>query len=370
MLSNCRISPCLGVASLLLTAQLCAQLVKEIHIDSQPPGATIEMLVGARRQPVGQTPLTYTAEFHSEISVLRFSASMPGFEPREFEVAGKDDHVLIQLQERSFTTPPAELTDPALQKMQEQMVTAVEKIMRDALKQQSPFQLDLAKKIELHRIDGNAYLVVPLTVEQVPADYRQVGAGNAQAFLAELWNQLGDNFALALVAAARKVNGISGIVLDVDYSHMQSNFSVGFHQQSTVEMVCQTGTKMQAVYDSCASRRPVQYYNAQTHDWYTSGTECVGGTVYRPVVDYCAYKIPVTRTKFVADPTVSFAQTKSKAKYIGTLEVFGTATHAKDVYSRISTILTDSKGRILVRQGDLPPSLLPLNPDTAPATQQ
>jgi len=319
----------------------------------------IEMVVGTKREPIGQTPLSYRAEFHSEISVLRFSARKPGYVARDFEVTGKDDRVMIQLQERSFATSPAELNDPELRKMQEQMVVATEKVIRDALKEQSPFEVDLARKIEVQRIDDSAYLVVPVSVGHAPADYRRVGAGNAQAFLADLWGQLGDGFALPLVQAARKVKGINGIVLDVDYSHVQSGFGVGFRMESNVEMECQPGTKMQFLYDSCATRQTEQTYNAQTHDWESSGTKCVGGLVTRQVFDPCASRVPMTHTTLVTDPTVSFAQAKSKARYFGSLEAFGTAVHANDVYERIGAVLTDNNGGVLARHGDLRASLVP-----------
>jgi hypothetical protein len=189
-------------------------------------------------------------------------------------------------------------------------------------------------------------LVVPVSVGHAPADYRRVGAGNAQAFLEDLWSQLGDGFALPLVQAARKVKGINGIVLDVDYSHVQSGFGVGFRMESNVEMECQPGTKMQSVYVGCATRE-------------SYGTECVAGSVTRQVFDPCASKVPITHTRLVTDPTVSFAQAKSRARYVGSLVAFGKAVHAKDVYEQIGAVLTDNNGSVLARHGDLPASLAP-----------
>jgi hypothetical protein len=321
----------------------------------------VEMIVGTKREPIGQTPLTYHAEFHSEISVLRFSARKPGYMAREFEITGNEDRAMIQLQERSFATSPAELNDPELRQTQEQMVVAIEKVVRDALQEQSPFEVDVARKIEVRRIDDRVYLVVPLTVGHAPADYHQVGAGNAQSFLADLWSQIGEGFALPLVQAARKAKAINGIVLDVDYSHAQSGFGVSFRMESNIEMECQAGIKSQSAYDSCASREPVQTYNAQTHDWTSSGSKCVGGTVIRQVYDPCVRKIPVTHTALVSDPKVSFAQAKSRVRYIGSLNAFGTAAHAKDVYGQIGAVLTDNKGGVLAQKGDLPKALVPSN---------
>jgi hypothetical protein len=350
----------LGLASALVYGQLSAEVVKDIRIESDPPGAIVEMLVGTKREPVGQTPLTYRAEFHSEISVLRFSARKPGYVPREFEVTGKDDRVMVRLQERSFTTSPAKHSDPALQKLQEQLVAPTEKVVREALRKQEPFEVDLAREIQVQRIDGDAYLVVPLAVGHAPVNYRQVGAGNAQAFLADLWNQLGDGFAMPLVQVERKVEGLKGIVLDVDYSRVQSGFGVGVRVESNVEMECQPGTKTQAVFDLCATRKMGQTYNAQTHNWESTGRlECVGGMVTKQVFDPCADRVPVTKTTLVADPKVTFGQAKSKARYVGSLRAFGTAAHAKDVYGRIGAVLTDNNGGVLARQGDLPTSLVP-----------
>jgi hypothetical protein len=355
----------LGAASLGLVlglsgGQLRAEVVKDIRIESDPPGAIVEMLVGTKREPVGQTPLTYRAEFHSEISVLRFSARKPGYVAREFEVTGKDDRVMVHLKERSFTTSPAKLNDPGLQKLQEQLVAPTEKVVREALRKQEPFEVDLAREIQVQRIDGDAYLVVPLAVGHAPVDYRQVGAGNAQAFLADLWNQLGDGFAVPLVQAERKVEGLKGIVLDVDYSRVQSGFGVGLRVESNVEMQCQPGTKTQTVFDPCATRRMGRTFNAQTGVWESSGQlECVGGMVTKLVFDPCASRVQVTKTTIVADPKVTFGQAKSKARYVGSLRAFGTAAHAKDVYERIGAVLTDNNGGTLARQGDLPTSLVP-----------
>jgi hypothetical protein len=205
-------------------------------------------------------------------------------------------------------------------------------------------------------------LVVPLTVGHAPADYHQVGAENAQAFLADLWSQLGDGFALPLVQAARKVKGINGIVLDVDYLHAGSGFGVDFRMESNVEMQCQPGTKTQVVYDPCATRQEMRTLNPQTGNFESIGTTCAGGTVTRLVFDPCATRIPVTHTTFVKDPKVSFAHAKSKVRYVGNLNAFATAARARDVYERIGAVLTDNKGGVLARQGDLPKALVP--PDT------
>jgi hypothetical protein len=340
--------------------QLCAEVVKDIRIESDPPGAIVEMLVGTKRERVGETPLTYRAEFHSEISVLRFSARKPGYVAREFEVTGKDDRVMVHLKERSFTTSPAKLSDPGLQKLQEQLVAPTEKVVREALRKQEPFEVDLAREIQVQRIDGDAYLVVPLAVGHAPAEYRQVSSGNAEAFMVNLWSQLGDGFAMPLVQVERKIEGLKGIVLDVDYSRVQSGFGVGVRVESNVEMQCQPGTKTQTVFDPCATRKMGQTYNAQTHNWESSGMlECAGGMVTKLVFDPCASKVPVTHTTLVTDPKVSFAQVKSKVRYVGRLNAFGTAAHAKDVYERIGAVLTDNNGGTLARQGDLPTSLVP-----------
>jgi len=353
MLGHWRVSALLGLAWVLFTEQLCAQVAKDIRIESQPPGATIELLVGTKRELIGQTPLTYHAEFHSEISVLRLSAAKPGYLAREFELTGKDDHAMIELQERSFAASPAELNDPELRKMQEQMVAAIEKVIRDALKEQSPFEVDVAKNIAVQRIDGSAYLVVPVSVGHAPADYRQVSAGNAPAFLADLWSQLGEGFALPLMQAARKVKGINGIVLDVDYSHAQPGFSAGLRMKSNVEMECQPGTKMEQEWDPCATQN-------ETYE-VTGLPKCKGGYVTSMVFDPCASKAPVTHTALAIDPTVSFAQAKSKARYFGNLQAFGTAAHAKDMYEQIGAVLTGEDGSVLARHGDLPASLVPSN---------
>jgi hypothetical protein len=340
--------------------RLRAEVVKDIRIESDPPGAIVEMLVGTKREPVGQTPLTYRAEFHSEISVLRFSARKPGYVAREFEVTGKDDRVMVHLKERSFTTSPAKLNDPGLQKLQEQVVVPTEKVVREALKKQEPFEVDLAREIQVQRIDGDTYLVVPLAVGHAPVHYRQVGAGNAQAFLADLWSQLGDGFAMPLVQVERKVEGLKGIVLDVDYSRVQSGFGVGVRVESNVEMECQPGMQTRMVFDLCARQKWGRAYNAQTHAEEPTGTmECVPDYVTKQVFDPCASRVPVTQTALVADPKVTFAQAKAKARYVGSLRAFGTAAHAKDVYERIGAVLTDNNGRTLARQGDLPTSLVP-----------
>jgi hypothetical protein len=150
-------------------------------------------------------------------------------------------------------------------------------------------------------------------------------------------------------------------VLDVDYSHAQSGFGVGLRMESNIEMECQPGYKAQSVYDSCATKEPDRSYNAQTHDWVSSGTKCVGGFVTKQVYDPCVRKIPVTHTALVSDPKISFAQTKSRVRYIGSLNAFGTAAHAKDVYGQIGAVLTDNKGGVLAQKGDLPKALVPSN---------
>jgi hypothetical protein len=338
-----------GLVSALLYGQLSAEVVKDIRVESEPPGAIVEMLIGTKREPVGQTPLTYRAEFHSEISVLRFSARKPGYVAREFEVTAKDDRVTVHLEERSFTTSPAKLNDPELRKMQEQLAAPTAKVAQEALERQEPFEVDLAREIQVQRIDGDAYLVVPLAVGGVPADYRRLGAGNAQEFLADLWSQLGDAFAMPLLQVERKVEGLKGIVLDVDYSRVQSGFNVGTHFESNVEMQCQPGTKVQSVYNPCAKQ--VRGSSGEV--------ECVGDMVPRLVFDPCATRVPVYQSKLVVDPNVSFAQATAKARYVASLRLLRTATSAKDVYERIGAVLTDNNGGVLVRRGDLPPSLIP-----------
>jgi hypothetical protein len=327
---------------------LCAQVSKDIRIDSGPPGALIETLVGTHHEPAGQTPATYHAEFHSEASVLRLLVRKPGYLAREIEISAKDDHVSVQLQQRSFTLAPSKLSDPELRKLEEQLAVPTERAVWTGLNVQAPFEVDLAREIQVQRIDGDVYLIVPLLIGAAPAEYRRVGSGNATAFLADLWNQLGGAFAMPLAELARKAAGVKGIVLEADYSYVASGFGVGFQVESHVEMECQAGMKSQTVWDPCASTRIV-----------SNISECVAGLVPKPVYDPCLSKAPVTHTALLADPKVAFAQAKSKVRYVGKLSAFGTATEAKDIYGHIGVVLTNGNGGVLMREGDLPAALVP-----------
>jgi hypothetical protein len=335
-----------------------AEITKSVHLESDPSGASIALVVGSKREVIGATPLDYRAEFHSEMSVLRFVASKAGYVARELEITPKDDRILIRLVGKPLTASPKSISEPGLRQLQERLNPTLERVVRDALKVQTPFTVDVARELRVESLDAKTYLVVPILVTQAPASFHHIGAENGEIFLVELWAQLGDAFAMPLARATTRTPGLEGIVLEVDYSMAQRGLDVAFRSESSVEMVCQPGTTMKSVWNSCATQQSVQDYNAQTHSW-TSRMQCAGGFVSQPAYDPCATRVPVTHMSFVADPQASFSNAKTKARYVGSISALAVGTHAQDVYGKIGAVLIDTHGAVMTHHGALPASLLP-----------
>lgn len=327
-----------------------AEVLKTVKINSAPPGAEVFLLQGSKETKIGTTPFSYHADFHSEMSVLRVMVRKAGYEPRQAEINAHENNALIRLSGRRFTVPPKDIADPGLRQIQQVMAPAVETIAAEALKHQAPFQMDLPGGIRTQKLAGGVYLVVPVTLLGGPHDFNDIGARNADLFLYQLWSQLDGILASPLAKAAKSATGLGGILLDVEYSHLQRGFNVGVKTQSRIEMECQGGMKPQMVFDSCATRSMESRYDSAT-GVYTSEYVCQGGMVSREVYDPCATRVPVTYTDLVADPQVMFDRANSKARYMADVATLLGSGSAKDAYGKIKATLKDKDGRVIAQHG-------------------
>lgn len=330
-----------------------AAVVKTLKIDSVPAGAEVFLLQGSKETRIGTTPFRYSAEFHSEVSVLRLMARKAGYEPKQVEIKAGEDRAVIRLSGRAFAAAPKGIQDPRLRSLQASLVPAIEKVAPQALKVQQPFQLDLPGAIRVQKVGPRVYLVVPVTLLSGPHEFNEIGARDGDAFLRELWSQLDGTLAAPLAQAARDAGGLDGILLDAEYSHLQRGFNVGVKTESHIEMECQAGMREQQVFDTCASQTMVSHYDATLQE-YVSEMQCQSGMVSRSVYDACATRVPVTHTELVADPQVLFDRAKSTARYTVGMKALLSGGSPQDVYGKIGATLKDKDGNVIAGNGDAP----------------
>lgn len=319
-----------------------AEIQKNIYISSSPPGAQIFLLRGSRREPLGTTPMHYQATFHSEMSILRILITKPGFTDKKLEISAKDKRVSVKLSRATMVAAPESLSDKGLRAVQSAIAARLKKAVPKLLRRQRPYPFDLNGPLAVVRINKSIYLRVSVLIDKPKPGVHAPGPGQLGEFSRAVWNQLGNAVVLPLARSLKDERRIAGVFLDVDYTHTEPGFKVGVRTESRVEMECVGGTKMQSVYDSCATREAVSTFGGRYLEY-----RCRPGYVTKPVYDPCASRVPVTRTEFKADPRALVNSGQSRLRYLVGTRVAAGAASAESIGERVGLVILDNRGEVI-----------------------
>lgn len=319
---------------------VAAQVARTLRLDSRPSGATVYLLRGDQRLPLGVTPMAHRAEFRSEHSILRFGFEHPGGGTATLEAMPSDSRLLARLATparpaRGSRAGPIRANDPIASELAARV--------QSALAGASGVRLGAAPR--LARSDGASYAVVPLLLADDWPGAR-AGAGAAR----RLWQQAGTGIAGELRRPLAGGPTLAGVVLDarLDAGGTGAGFAVGQRMTPTVDMVCSGGTRQ--VYDACARQVPTYETSCNGATGFCSqrqtGTRCQGGSVAR--FDPCANRVARTRFVATADPTATVAGRRARIVILAGL------APGEDVRAARHT---DAAGRLVHTQGRLPAGL-------------
>lgn len=339
-----------------------AEVIKELRIESAPAGAEVFLKQGERETPIGKTPLTYKAEFHSEISILRMVFRKGGYQELLLEVSAKQDKIMANLAPRGIAANPTEHKEAELRSLQQRLNPILNQTVPGLLEAKGPFDFDLAGPIRVARMDEKVFVVIPLALGGSKVRMKETGKARQEELLKAVWNQCGGRFAIPLARKLQSQAGIDGIVLDVAFNEQRYLFGVESRVETRVEMQCVPGNKMQNVYDACATTK-TEIYRMGNSTY--SRQVCQSGFVNKPVFDPCASKIPVTKSEVKLDPRTGVTRDQARARYIMPLALIGQGATAEKLYEKVGVQLTDAKGTQIIGKGNLPAA--PPGPQTAAA---
>jgi hypothetical protein len=314
---------------------------KDLQFESVPSGAEVYLLQGTRQEFLGTTPLKYEAEFHSEMSILRFALKKSGHKAQTVEVNAQQDRVVVKLTSQGFAANPSAINDPILRSLQERLAPTIDRTLPKLLAARSPYEFDLAGPVRVTRLDDKILLILPIELGKPKDKISPTAQGQNEVFLKMLWDQFGQNMVIPLAKAVRSERLLNGIVLDLGYSLVRHGFEVGSHMESRTEMQCVPGTEMRSIYNYCLTMR---------------GTTCVGGLEMQPVYDPCLTKVPVKYMEWKADPKATTVSIKSRARYVFPIELIELAGEQDKVFSQLGIQMTNERGEIVIKRGFIPSS--------------
>lgn len=304
-----------------------AALQKTLMLESTPPGAQVYLLRGAQRVPLGATPFEYEAEFHSEMSILRFSFELAGHESKTVEVAAADRGADVKLGGRALVADPAVHKQESLRAVQRKINPGLEKALRALLKRHADAGLELTDAARMKRLDGNGiYLELPITLQPARQQGEQPGLPR------KIWDSVGRKIVADLESGALRDSGLAGVVLHVQSDNVQRSFSVGSRIETRTEMVCVPGYDRQ--WESCFTRS------------YTG--QCTGG--YRMIYKSCASLEPRAVSELVVDPRAAVGKSQTSIYLIHGLQ--------KNL-DKPGILQLDHTGKVRFKEGEIPAALLP-----------
>jgi hypothetical protein len=352
---NGRIIPILALLTLWVsTAQ--AVVDKDLYFESVPSGAKVYLLQGKRQVLLGTSPLKYRASFHSEISILRFSVQKSGYESQTIEVSAKQNRISVKLTSRTFAAHPDTIGNPKLRSLQKKLAPVVDTTVSGLATAQGPFAYTIGRRVRVSKLDHKYYLILPVEIERSEKGHKDLIRSKNEAFIRQVWDQIGREVVIPLAKAVRNRAKIDGIVLDVNLSQVHRGFKVSSHTKTKTEMKCVPGTVMQNVYNPCLRRR-TEYYRDSYGNLHTRMGSCEGGWVTAPVYNPCAQRIPVISREMKIDPEATIRKVQSKLQYIFAMGSIDLATKNRKEYSQLGILFIDEKGKIVTKRGPVPSSL-------------
>jgi hypothetical protein len=330
----------LGELILVFSAAWAAE-VKELNFQSDPPGASVFLLQGARQVPVGKTPVEYPAEFHSNISILRFEIQKAGHKSQTIEVNAQQTKVFVKLAAQGLAAP-AKTDDPELTRLHTRLGPSVERALLDLPEAQRPYRYGVTREARLTKLGGRIVLVVAVDLE-VEGDGSAASVSDHGAFLRSTWDRLVQGIATRLAKALHPGEGPTiGLIIDVRSAPLRPGFAVS--SRSVQEMECVSGMVLRQVWDPCAR---------SVYDPHAAGAlRCEGGLVGRMVTDPCASRVPVTRVR--VDPAAPVGVYEWKARYVLPPAQVQGAAEEQFVYERLGLLLTGRNGELRFKRGEVP----------------
>jgi hypothetical protein len=332
-------------------------IVKEVNFESDPSGAEVYFLRGTRQELLGTTPLKYQAEFHSEISILRFAVKKPGFKTQNIEVSGQQDKVSVKLTSQGFAADPAAIDDPTLRSLQARLVPTIDQTLSQILASKSEYDFEMSGLVGITKLDDKIFLILPLTLAPAKGMRPLSMQGQNEEFLRTVWDRFGQKLMTSLGSAVSNESLLNGIILDLNCSRLRQGFEVGSHLESRIEMECVPGTEMKQVYNPCVRRRMETHYDRSLNRTVTREGGCEGGYETRSIFNPCLTKVPVTRREVKVDPKVTISGVQHRAQYVYPIELAGLAVEQDKVFSRLGVLLTNEKGEIVSKRGFVPSTL-------------
>ena len=317
------------IFAFLLTAAAAsyAEVIKNVRLESDPPGASVALLVGTKHEIIGKTPINYRAEFHSEMSVLRLSFELPGYSPQIIELSASQSHAFIKFERRKLAATPASMTDANLRSIQEQIGPIIERVLPGLLKTSSDSTLDVDGLVRVDRLDDKIYLIVPISAAN--KDLSTMGAER-------WWDETGRHVITGLDGNLSGLPTIAGIVLILHGGAVQHQFGVSSHIENTVEMECVPGTDYR--------EQPCMY-----------GENCPTGYKTIAVYNPCQTRVPVTKSTVKVDPSASTVQSHASIYYVATYDAVGKPMDRS--FAKIGVLQVAPGGGRVFTQGTLPNGL-------------
>jgi len=333
-----------------------AVVVKDLHFESNPSDADVFLLQGTKQVPLGKTPLKYQAEFHSDISILRFTLKKIGYETQTIEVSAKQDRVVVKLPSQDFAARPSTINDPTLRSLQQRLAPTIDRTLQKVLALTGPYDFELAGHLRVTRLDDKILLILPIELRNTKDKADPTDLSQNEVFLKKVWDQFGGSMVIPIIKAIRGERLLNGILLDVGYSRLRHGFEVSSHVESSIEMQCVPGTEARQVYNSCIRRKIETTYDSKGRTW-SRDVGCEGGFETQMVFDPCLTKIPVTHTEVKIDPKATIVAVRSRAQYIFPIELIEAAVEQDNMFSQLGILLTNEKGETVIKRGLIPSSL-------------
>lgn len=344
-----------ATALLLLATPALAEIARTVSVTSDPSDAEVFLLRGTREEPLGRTPLSYEATFHSEMSILRLAIKKSGYETRRVEISAAQPSLAVTLKPRGQVEAQRSTGNSQLDRLQARIVPQVTRVVSTGVETGMPYRLDDAREAQLRMLGGSIWLWVPLRIASGPEGLDELGPRNASTLSRALWSQLDTTMLGGLASVLDTEETIRGVLFDVRYD--ESDSASGVRVTETTEMVCEAGMRTEIrqvsepVYDACAT---------MTYDSYSGTNRCQGGMVSKlvtkrvDVYDPCARRVPKAQVRFAPDALPKGPMPDARWRFAVQSDLVKRPMSADERYEAVGVAVTNSRGRDFWTHNEIP----------------
>jgi hypothetical protein len=315
-----------------------AEIVKEISIESVPPGAKVYFPLGTRNKLLGTTPFVYSAEFHSKVSVLRLLVKKPLYEDQTIKIIAEQDNVRVILKPVSLTESPSNNGNASQRDLQTRVNAIVEKKLPNLMNNKGGIKFELFGPLTVTKEEDVVVAVLHFKL----VDWRSNTKGNnkerQEALARTVWGELGPKVIVPLAQALKGINGLTGLAMDLQYDEQQFLFGVKPSVESHVEMQCVPGMRQEL-------RSVVRYQDG--HETMT--------TELQQVYDPCLRRIPVSRNDVKLDPQAAVQKSQARGLFLLNMPP---GNKQEVTFEKLSVVIHDTNKEAVFQQGNIPSSLL------------